>query len=37
MNLGVDDLFLGFDPMFIQASVQLFMANVARLRDAARQ
>ncbi|WP_246797511.1 HpcH/HpaI aldolase family protein [Burkholderia perseverans] len=33
LRLGVDDLFLGFDPMYIQASVQLFMANVARLRD----
>lgn len=30
MGLGVDDLFLGFDPMYIQASVRLFMANVAR-------
>jgi 2-keto-3-deoxy-L-rhamnonate aldolase RhmA len=33
MNLGVNDLLLGFDPMFIQASVQLSMANVARLRS----
>jgi 2-keto-3-deoxy-L-rhamnonate aldolase RhmA len=33
IDLGVDDLFLGFDPMFIQASVQLFMANVAKLRS----
>jgi 2-keto-3-deoxy-L-rhamnonate aldolase RhmA len=34
LRLGVDDLFLGFDPMYIQASVQLFMATVARLQDA---
>jgi 2-keto-3-deoxy-L-rhamnonate aldolase RhmA len=37
MNLGVDDLLLGFDPMYIQASVQLFMENVARLRGTGQQ
>lgn len=34
MGMGVNDLFLGFDPMYIQASVQLFMANVAALSGA---
>jgi hypothetical protein len=34
MRMGANDLFLGFDPMFIHASVQLFMTNVARLRTA---
>jgi 2-keto-3-deoxy-L-rhamnonate aldolase RhmA len=33
LRAGVDDLFLGFDPMYVQASLQLFMANVARLRN----
>jgi 2-keto-3-deoxy-L-rhamnonate aldolase RhmA len=34
MRMGVNDLFLGFDPMYIQASAQLFMANVAALSAA---
>lgn len=34
LRLGADDLFLGFDPMYIQASLQLFLSNVANLRGA---
>lgn len=30
-RLGVDNLFLGFDPMYIQASLQLFLATVNQL------
>jgi 2-keto-3-deoxy-L-rhamnonate aldolase RhmA len=32
MRLGVDNLFLGFDSMYTQASLQLFMADMIRLR-----
>lgn len=37
LRLGADDLFLGFDPMYIQASVRLFMASVAQLRAEVQQ
>jgi hypothetical protein len=31
MRLGVNNLFLGFDPMYIQASLQLFLSTVSDL------
>lgn len=35
LRLGVNDMFLGFDPMYVQASVQLFMATLAKMRSEA--
>lgn len=35
VRLGADNLFLGFDTMYVQASVQLFMASMLRLRAGA--
>ena len=34
MRLGVTNLFLGFDPMYIQASLQLFLSTVTELNAA---
>jgi 2-keto-3-deoxy-L-rhamnonate aldolase RhmA len=34
MRLGVNNLFLGFDPMYIQASLQLFLSTVSDLNIA---
>jgi 2-keto-3-deoxy-L-rhamnonate aldolase RhmA len=34
MRLGVNNLFLGFDPMYIQASLQLFLSTVNQLNIA---
>ncbi|WP_167306651.1 aldolase/citrate lyase family protein [Paraburkholderia steynii] len=33
MRLGATNLFLGFDPMYIHASLQLFMTNVAAIAN----
>ncbi|NIF87279.1 aldolase/citrate lyase family protein [Burkholderia sp. Cy-637] len=35
LRLGVDNLFLGFDPMYIQASLQLFLGTVDQMRASA--
>jgi 2-keto-3-deoxy-L-rhamnonate aldolase RhmA len=34
LRLGVNNLFLGFDPMYIQASLQLFLSTVSELNTA---
>jgi 2-keto-3-deoxy-L-rhamnonate aldolase RhmA len=34
LKLGANSLFLGFDPMYIHASLRLFMSSLARLNNA---